>query len=124
MTFYTSIAANEYSELESGAYQVGESIGEALGKAIIYSFLFLLILFVFIVVVLRWIFRINTIVNLLQKIAINNERPKNNLTSIPPKKIVKKTCDACGKDFDISQLTKLAIGKTVCPSCKKTIKSL
>lgn len=77
-------------------------------------------------VLCRWIFRIDKIVELLEKIDRNTHpvtiktNPNPVKKSHPPPKM---PCDACKKLFDPRDLTKLDIGKTVCSKCEKFIRS-
>jgi len=73
----------------------------------------------------RALFRVNEVTDLLKQIRDNTAKPKPRAED-PPKKSFRPptgTCESCKKTFEITELTKLEIGKTVCPACKKFIKS-
>ncbi len=77
------------------------------------------------VALLRGIFRVNEITDLLIQIRDNTAKPKPKREDPFKRPVSPPTgaCDSCKKTFDLADLTKLEIGKTVCPACKKFIKS-
>ncbi|MFA5238212.1 MAG: hypothetical protein WC476_00710 [Phycisphaerae bacterium] len=73
---------------------------------------------IILVTIVRWVFRINTIVALLKNIlsAIN---PQNLIsTELPPL----KQCDGCSRNFEETHLKKIASGQLLCPECTETFK--
>lgn len=100
---------------------MNDSIGDSC-----FVFLFAIIGLVITIVVLCWLYRINEIAEYLRRIA-------NKLDPLPPPPpppppvfpalTPRKRCDCCHDFFDPSELETLDIGKTVCPGCKKFLKS-
>lgn len=81
-----------------------ENLSESIFFFGIYVFGIILTI-VITVVIIRWIFRVNVIVELLQNIAANHK------------------CDSCARFFRIDQLKRIDSGQLLCPDCLKKIKS-
>lgn len=84
--------------------------------------------FAIFVLVLRWVFRIDEIFDILRAIEHHLRPPEppqapQQPVSPPDRTPLLATCDACKRYFKADSLVKIAIGKTVCPACKKFIES-
>jgi hypothetical protein len=76
------------------------------------------------VIIIRWVLRINKIIELLEQISekLPNRPSINLLPPIPA--LHTKACGCCYQEFPVSELSEIhSIGKTVCPSCKKFLLS-
>jgi hypothetical protein len=71
----------------------------------------LIITLIIIVGLIRWILRINVIVNLLEE---NNQLLRN---------IAKIKCDACGKNYPAEKMVTIDSGQNLCSECFKTFKN-
>lgn len=77
------------------------------------------IAFIFILIILiRWLFRINEIVALLKDIR-NAICPQN---LIPKDNTQHQLCEGCGRDFQKICLKKIASGQMLCPECISNLK--
>lgn len=92
----------------------------------VFAFLLLLAI-VFIpliisVIIVRWLFRINNIVNLLTEIStkLTPLHPVDCAASVTAPEETAE-CDRCRQSFPLSTLIELKIGKTVCPVCNKLL---
>jgi hypothetical protein len=71
------------------------------------------------VILIRWLFRINEIVALLKDI-LAAVRPRNS-TSAGDTRF--QRCEGCNRNFDKSQLKKIASGQMLCPDCINNLKN-
>jgi hypothetical protein len=70
------------------------------------------------VILIRWIFRINEIVALLKDI-LAAIRPQNSISKEDSRL---QLCEGCNRNFDKSQLKKIASGQMLCPECIDNLK--
>lgn len=70
------------------------------------------------VAIIRWVFRIDTIIKLLKDI-LSAIRPQNFISAdIPPLQL----CDGCNRNFKKEKLKKITSGQMLCPECVNNLK--
>jgi hypothetical protein len=83
--------------------------------ALVFLFFFFIFLpLVILCLILRWIFRIDEIVYLLQQIALKCGVPLENIG-----KIYLEKCAMCKRKYPINRLIKIDSGHLVCLECRK-----
>jgi len=82
---------------------------EVLG-ILIFSLFAIIVAIAITVMVTRWIFRVDDIVDLLRTVAANTAPP-----------VRQAICEACEKPCPSDQLHKLNSGQLVCPDCRRQI---
>lgn len=91
-------------------------MNEAADPNILIVAILVTIAFIFILIILiRWLFRINEIVALLKDIR-NTICRQNSDTSL-------QLCEGCSRNFDKNQLKIIASGQLLCPECVKNLKN-
>jgi hypothetical protein len=75
---------------------------------------------VIIVVLIRWLFRINEIVALLKD--IRNALCPQNLILKDKDNVPHQLCEGCGRNFQKICLKKIASGQLLCPECVSNLK--
>jgi hypothetical protein len=90
------------------------SENEFIGTIMVWIF-GLIFLFFLQIVIIRWIFRINRIVELLEQIAHTHERDK--VFNPPPP--LEHHCAVCKKKYTINKLIKIDSGQLLCGDCHR-----
>ena len=76
-----------------------------------------------IVIIIRWVLRINDIIKLLTDISTKLSPPVVPDCPDPPSNEL-LICDRCRQEFPRSQMIELKIGKMVCHVCNKLLNSM
>ncbi len=87
-----------------------------------FALLISIIIGVFVIIlitIIRWMFRIDTIVSLLKEIR-DSTCPQNSLfKDLPPLQL----CDGCHRNFEKTNLRRIDSGQFLCPECIENLKN-